>query len=251
MQGDDDPEEKTSTLVLTSPSGLFVDLRILADCSSGGGPGNTSERHFSTVDWAFAGRSLRQPKRPDGVTAASWTHWVDSRTVNALSVHDAGLCQPLPNGDELETGEMLDPKGVMRPYKEIWHDEPVSPSRAAVFVCSRNASALDSASTEDMATIPPREVCGMMIRVGSWSQGVLRDLQAGADEGKEAFTAERWALRADGVWQCTFRTGVRKLPLNKVNGASTSVTSGELSFSERGLYWKCVELYEDEAAAKE
>ena len=251
MQGDDDPEEKTSTLVLTSPSGLFVDLRILAHCMPDTGPDDTRERPFSAIDWAFAGRSLRQPARLDGVTEACWTHWVDSRTSDALSVHDTGLCRTLPNGDELEIGVMRDPEGVVRPYEEIWRDKIVTPLRAAVFVCSQNASAIYSASVGDIDTILPHEICGMIVRAGTWFQGVFRDPQLGIDGDQRLFTAERWRLTNDGTWQRIFRTGKYNLPVERLNSASVSTALEDLSFSEGGLYWRCIELYEGETIAKE
>lgn len=259
IQGNDDPEENTSTLVLTSPSGLFVDLRIVADCMPDADPENFSTnttiqqrtQNLGAIDWAFAGRSLRQPARPDGVMQACWIHWVDSRTVDALSVHDSGLCRPLPNGDELEWGEMQDPTGVMRPYEEIWHDEPVTSPCAAVFVCSRNASALSSASAKSMVTIPPHEVCGMIVRVGTWLQGILREIQHNHNEHQRAVTVERWSLANNGVWKCKFRAGEYIFPLNWVHSTSISSSQQDLSFLDGDLYWKCVELYEEGTIAKE
>src|SRR5690242_17864714 len=85
--------EPTTTLVLTSPRGEFVDLRYLK--ARGGHPTDDPEAEASTaaaaaaaapplLDWAFAGRSASSPApEPHPVygpyTLNAWTHWVDSR----------------------------------------------------------------------------------------------------------------------------------------------------------------------------
>jgi hypothetical protein len=59
-------------------------------------------------------------------------HIVDSRVpTDPLSANDEGLFRILENGDELETGEMLNPDtGLHSSYEEIWRNMP--PSRGGL-----------------------------------------------------------------------------------------------------------------------
>ncbi|KAH8108700.1 hypothetical protein DFH11DRAFT_1731698 [Phellopilus nigrolimitatus] len=163
LRGDGAPEERTSTLVLTSPTQLFVDLRILTDADT-----SALRQGSSAIDWAFAGL---------------WAHWVDSRTDTPAAVRDAGTCEPLPDGDTLERGEMPNAAGVRERYEEVWRDDPhAGRARAAVYVCLRRADLEDLGSADGVdggvggvAAVDPARVCGMVVRVGAWCQGVLKE----------------------------------------------------------------------------
>ncbi|KAK3399912.1 hypothetical protein B0T20DRAFT_452063 [Sordaria brevicollis] len=125
--------EPTSTIVLTSPSGRFVDLRILKEDPSSVNHTSIFSTPTSTpptlglnrLDWAIAGFSSYTPTRPtigyygqklilpDGrtingsyadlksgkqpYTRGRWTHWVDSR-ISHSSTDDEG-------GDDAEADE--------------------------------------------------------------------------------------------------------------------------------------------------
>lgn len=67
-----------------------------------------------------------------------FTHEIDSRGHTAP---DLGIFTKLPNGDDLETGEMLCPeKGdAVTPYEEIWHEFP-EPPKGSISWIIRNDS---------------------------------------------------------------------------------------------------------------
>jgi hypothetical protein len=49
--------------------------------------------------------------------------------MDPLSVQDEGLFSKLANGDDLETGSMMNPNtGVIMAYEEVWRDVPVEGS---------------------------------------------------------------------------------------------------------------------------
>lgn len=110
------PEETTDTLVLSFPSGYFIDLRFVRNASQ------------ETLEWGFAGRM-----ETSGNTT-TFIHMIDSRVPqDPLSVQDSGQFEILPNGDERETGEMLNPvTGRMMAYEEIWRKLAASGSKDAL-----------------------------------------------------------------------------------------------------------------------
>lgn len=96
--------EDTLTLVI-SVANYFVDVRVKKD--------------YSTLDWAFAGT-----KRVEDDGRNVWTHEIDSR--NCLD-EDSGYIEVLPNGDELEKGQMRNPdrdNRVMK-HEEVWRNIPL------------------------------------------------------------------------------------------------------------------------------
>lgn len=95
--GEEAPTEPTSTLVLTTPRGTYIDIRLFAPLDprvstsrdirpnaeglpKQGRPKPAADFNQST-EWAFAGTSYVTPapdKGPD-VTHCVWEHWVDSK----------------------------------------------------------------------------------------------------------------------------------------------------------------------------
>lgn len=121
----DPPSEPTNTLVLTSPSGYFVDVRLLKATESG----------HESLQWAFAGRAFHTTV--GGQSKGSWTHLVDSK--HPAGFEDQGIFEELPNGDSLEKGTMVDEQtGEIREYEEVWHDYLADPPRYRVVEGSGN-----------------------------------------------------------------------------------------------------------------
>ncbi|KAJ7153589.1 hypothetical protein C8R43DRAFT_1002674 [Mycena crocata] len=102
----DEPSEPTQTIVLTAlEGGVFLDVRF--------------EKESGKLDWAFAG--YRTSEEPHTTT---FTHHIDSRTLDPLAVVDVGRNTPLPDGTILEAGEMVNPEtGALTGYEEVWRDE--------------------------------------------------------------------------------------------------------------------------------
>lgn len=113
----DPATEPTTTLVLTSPAGHFVDIRVLLpETTKVAGPlplplvrpellgvdAVTHETHaraattgVETLDWAFAGLASTSAADDEGKQKCKWEHWVDNRTARAWEVMDAGVMKPV------------------------------------------------------------------------------------------------------------------------------------------------------------
>ncbi|KLO14826.1 hypothetical protein SCHPADRAFT_294078 [Schizopora paradoxa] len=247
--GDAPCAEHTSTLVLTSPEGRFVDMRVDNDAVHG--DSNDAQMMGQKYNWFFAG----QAHKFDG-GRASWDHWIDSKT--DAPAEDAGVMSLLPNGDTLEKGAMLNDDGVKEAYEEVWRDEVVEPEIAAVLVRLRDTdlrkddgSVLPTASSDPapLQTTSRLEstegdlVCGVVIRVGRWCQGLVKI------DGR--FLAERWHQSQDtGKWTLVYRMGDTNnenlsLPCSVVFESSQDAArpkiGQELNF--RSQQWKYVEIY--------
>lgn len=122
-QGFNPPYEDTDTLVLTGPSGKFVDVRFPKDVSS------PDQLSFHPSFWAFSGRSettfhdaSTQKHAIDMPYTAHcrFLHDIDSRGPGFVDEGDVFL---LMNGDCMESGMMLNPQSnQVELYKEIWVD---------------------------------------------------------------------------------------------------------------------------------
>ena len=87
------------------------------------------------IDWAMAGQRLIKSEDP---LTVEFTHEIDSR---GYTEPDLGIFTKLPNGDDLEVGEMPCPEkgGVVTAYEEIWHEFP-PPAEGTVSWIIRNDS---------------------------------------------------------------------------------------------------------------
>ncbi|PYI01495.1 hypothetical protein BO78DRAFT_327462 [Aspergillus sclerotiicarbonarius CBS 121057] len=131
--------ENTDTIVM-SVAGWYVDLRV--DKESGG------------IDWAIAGQ--RVVDNTDSSRVA-FTHELDSR--NSFDAVDCGTFSSLPNGDDLEEGEMprADLPGCpMTQYEEVWRelkfrDGPEGHNRGVSWVIESKAPSLDKGEEVDVS----------------------------------------------------------------------------------------------------
>ncbi|CAE6397113.1 unnamed protein product [Rhizoctonia solani] len=151
------PDEE-SVLVLTAPTGQYVDVRIklpLTDSSTATSQlSETPARDpavipsSSTLAWAFAGLATRTEDGKGG----RWSRLVDSRTADLDAEVDEGQEETLPNGDTKETGVMGG-----KEFIEVWRGLDVE-STPAVWVSEKKG-----------------KDTGMVVRVGPWAQGVARN----------------------------------------------------------------------------
>src|ERR1700694_3902484 len=83
-------------------------------------------------------------------------HMVDSRVPDdPLSIQDQGLFNKLDNGDDLETGRMVNPEtGKVMRYEEIWRDIPVDGEGIVL---------LESIGNKDKTFVG---------KIGKWFQGI-------------------------------------------------------------------------------
>ena len=213
--------EPTSTLVLSSPAGRFVDMRILnAFLPHGYDVRNKPQPHASApcirlpasaLDWAFAGRAVSEGVVDSpGVKRCRWTHEVDSRTaLRGKPLADEGLVRPHPTreGLVLETGCMLNPaSGREEGYEEVWEDLDVENVRGESF--DQGAAVVRGSVVQlrcVVLTMDEESRKGVFICVGHWAQGVYRRVPVDSSS-QEEFWATRWAYTADG-WHCQYLAG--------------------------------------------
>ena len=179
------------------------------------------------LDWAIAGVSSYKATQDDQgnkATHARWTHWIDSRAVDAEAASDEGDNYEKPDGTTLEKGTMVNPAtGEETDYEEVWRDIrprcPYSEIKTCVVLRVEDAAA---------------RVRGMVIQVGHICQGLLR-------VGEE-MTAERCEFKSNvGLWCKTVRIGRHEMPCGMVVTDSRQATVGEvISIGE--LSWVVVEV---------
>jgi len=98
-----------------------------------------------------------------------------------LSVLDEGLFKKLDNGDELETGEMINPDtGGLMPYEEVWRTVPVEGAGIVL---------LESLGEGDKTFVG---------RIGKWFQGI------GTRDGVVSAMRQEFV---DGKWEVRFLMG--------------------------------------------
>ncbi|TAQ87807.1 hypothetical protein B7494_g3873 [Chlorociboria aeruginascens] len=167
--------ENSITLVLTSASKYYVDVRIYKPLflHEPPLPNNPSDPHaMERLEWAFAGTSESHPGilREGKIIKPAhtiWHHWVDSKTKD--DVRDEGYMYPEEGSNEvLEKGNMVNPAtGKAEDYEEIWEDLEVG------LVGDEDEHVHWVLRTRLEHTIFGT-TRGMVIRVGEWIQGVLR-----------------------------------------------------------------------------
>ncbi|KAK5467295.1 hypothetical protein LTS15_000267 [Exophiala xenobiotica] len=168
------PYEDTSTLVLTSKAGTFVDIRFPLKLA--GSTPLTEDPAF----WAFSGlATLRFYEGMPYTAHAAWTHDIDTRDE---AISDEGDLFVLGNGDCVETGLMKNPGTQrMEMYKEYW----AGPGVVEMTPC------VVARTSEDE---------GAVVRVGDYCQGIMARHREGKGGEKQAnVLVERWQrIRIDG-----------------------------------------------------
>ncbi|KAI4146469.1 MAG: hypothetical protein LQ340_005923, partial [Diploschistes diacapsis] len=333
---DGDFSETTSTLVLTSQTNHYVDIRIFKPryiASAFETPYTKSTLPTSRLDWAFAGtaesttytrrqssssassssaskdklkeltpldsdQSKNQDQgNPPSTEAAStnsyhkriqsgsktitarrttWTHWVDSRHSKGIrssigasrasnpssilsEIHpsastddfiDTGTIYPTERDNEcIEKGRMPHPDtGLMTDYEELWRDLP--PQKL-----THEPGALSFVLKAENKVLGTR---GLIIRVGSWCQGVIR---SGADIGVERWRFGGVPLLGGGegalldgaigrvdegltknMWERVVKIGEMSLPCQVCWEKGWELKVGEEVVSG-GLKWEVVEKF--------
>jgi hypothetical protein len=203
--------EPTSTLVLTSPRGTFVDLRILLPLQTHAGEHampNTGGPQ-SRLEWAFGGKSTSY--RYEGVDEGAgpnhsvWNHWVDSKVAVGGDMEiDEGDMYALPDGRTLEHGSSFNSAiGRMHSYEEMWSDMSIDacyPSEKKVAVVLR----IENAS---------HGIRGLVVRLGQYCEGILmkgRDVSVERWEFVEHVDGDESVV--GGEWTRTVRLGDLFLP---------------------------------------
>ncbi|OSD07630.1 hypothetical protein PYCCODRAFT_1456372 [Trametes coccinea BRFM310] len=179
--------EPTSTLVLTTPRGRFVDLRFLLPSASP--TESDASPALTSLEWGFAGRSVGT------LTHGKWIHEISSRTEHPEDEADEGDIFPHPTlpDVELERGRMRHPEtGEVTEYEEAWKKIPVLPVGGPPSQEGRRVAVWLELQRRD----PHRT--GSIVRVGGYCQGILR-------EGTSV-SAQRWKWTGD-AWEMVGQVG--------------------------------------------
>ncbi|KAK4212635.1 protein HRI1 [Rhypophila decipiens] len=203
----DEASEPTSTIVLTSPGRLFVDLRIYK--SESGIIESDAVLPLSRLEWAIAGTSVDSSETGgidpvDQHWRGKWIHWIDSRTEDCTDVADEGDMFPLPpdGARVLEKGRMVNSAtGLETDYEEIWGSEEISKEVEPKSCCL--VLQLDQTGESG------KKRQGRIVRLGQYVQGFVR---AG-----EELVVERW--KWEGEWERVVKIGEGiEIPTDFVTG---------------------------------
>ncbi|KAL8861605.1 MAG: hypothetical protein Q9178_002130 [Gyalolechia marmorata] len=192
-----EPSEPTSTIVLTSQGGYYVDVRVnkTPQAQTSSSP-NTFD---GQLQWAFAG--IKESSNREGQTISTWHHWIDS--LSDEPVEDKGEMIDLEDGNTLEKGESVDQEtGEVKRYEELW--EELHWSKGMERDDERLCHVMVKQTDND-----PGAISGMAIRIGGYAQGILKD--------RQGLTIERWEWVEDEdarVWQRTVRFGDGQQPFS-------------------------------------
>lgn len=237
--GDEPEGENTNTLVLTSRSNHFVDIRIFHPTTPDQPPlpdDPSDSSAISRLEWAFAGTLSSTPAKLSRTgeilkpAHTIWNHWIDSTTTNP--VKDEGDMYPQSDGTVLEYGSMPHLKtGKVTKYEECWEDvEPALVGDEEEFV-----------SWVLTCGDPELETIGMLIRIGEVIQGIVRK------GGEVSVVRWEWDAKADeeeeAEWERTVAIGRLEVPGVLFEGGENIVKGVELMGSD-GLDWICVEAFE-------
>jgi hypothetical protein len=216
--------EPTSTLVLTSKSGWYIDVRILLpEPRPDAGQreklkkvfkdGDIDDAEFfeeakggsltvERLDWAFSGQSHATPAKGKEPGFSKWEHWLDSKTGwDEPPEEDEGLMYPQDDGRTLEKGGSVNPDtGEENTYEEMWRDVKIGKSSTWP---SNNWCCVTLVLEQ-----PEKKSRGSIMRLGSYCQGVKK-------VGEE-FCAERWKYEypdecKGGKWCLLARVGKGKV----------------------------------------
>ncbi|KAL8749013.1 MAG: hypothetical protein Q9184_006974 [Pyrenodesmia sp. 2 TL-2023] len=223
-----EPEEPTTTIVLTSPRCFYVDVRALGSPGARA-VGGAGLQQSSALQWAFAGTS-ESSLDGDGRRFSTWHHWIDSNSEDPPL--DKGELITQADGNVLEKGTMVDPKtGQEESYEELWKDVPTGTDIPSL---GNNARVCTVLRTEDQGN----KGRGMIIRLGDYCQGILKK------DGE--VTVERWEWyfshidSKDGKWYKTVTIGTDDMPCDEVLGSEPPHEGQQIK--RAGITWNVVEV---------
>lgn len=217
------------------------------------------ELPLSRLDWAIAGLSVTTTDNgTDGTEPASWFnidrdnktpgnwvqhnkwhHWIDSRTPNADEVVDEGDVFECPFSAELilERGRTLNPAtGEMADYEEIWRS--VVPEKPPMVNATQpqldiECMALQWRGDYDGIGEQPKVKRGLVVRVGKYCQGFIRDGE------NIAVIREEWDDQAF-LWKTEVKIGNMEMPILAATSCACGFWRGAKVNSD-GRIWEVVE----------
>ena len=213
-----------STIVLTTPLGNFVDVRVLRPIS----PASTGVTSPSNLEWAFAGTSSSTSTTNTKPAHTVWKHWVDSQCPNAdvKEVIDEGDMFSQENGEVLESGRMINPaSGRDEAYEECWADVDLPEGDNTGWVVRLQGEG--------------DRTRGIVVRVGRWMQGVLKN--------DDECSVGRWRYDSSDkvansrTWDVLVM--IRNLELPEKLFGQGRLDLGEKMVGKNGV-WECIESWD-------
>ena len=147
------------------------------------------------------------------------------------------------DGKTLEEGWMLDPQtGAKRKYEELWHDLAVVPSEAK----QRDCVVLQAVAGE-------RKLQGLIVKIGCWCQGILKDdddlvverwervSNNGHSVEKSAEQTAANVSESGSQWMRTFKVGRLSLPCGQLCNNPGSTTDQKWQADD--IQWQTIEDY--------
>jgi len=139
---------------------------------------------------------------------------------------------PIENSREvLEKGRMVNPDtGIVEEYQELWEDleiKKIAGGREYVSWVLK----LGGGDRDPL-------VRGIVVRVGQWIQGVLRDGKKG---GSSSFSVARWKFDEELGWVHVLDVG--RLQLDREVFTAKEIRVGDIFDAKNGWKWVCVESH--------
>ncbi|KEF57261.1 uncharacterized protein A1O9_05178, partial [Exophiala aquamarina CBS 119918] len=201
--GYDAPKEESSVVALTVPSGRYIDIRWQLNPTATAIRGSVKQSS-SFPGYATAGMSYtRMPRGTESCPAyestihVQWEHSIDSSRAFDTDGADVYL---LSNGDTMEIGYMM-LRGEWRMFKEYWLDGATRETDTAYVAMELVGLATDNGVSEEGEKGEKGEK-GMVIRVGSYCQGIFQNT--------EELWVERWKVDETGDWKMDSRSTRRE-----------------------------------------
>lgn len=228
-------DEKTSTMVVSSKRGKFVDIRVQLEHY----PITDTNIDFRKVfEWVMVGDEI--PVAPDipHTYKIKFTHDIDSIAI--WKSIDTGLpleqCQTSPDVgtfwktdglDRKETGHLINPEtGLNQEYIEIWRS--LSPNNHTP---SHEAREQDQEDDPDVYVLQINLSShhGQLIRTGNWVQGLLYD----KNNHQMPLHVVRAFFNGDH-WEYLIKYSKYEFPIGFKGSPSDTITVGE-------MVWNCIE----------
>lgn len=176
----------------------YVNVRIYKDALGKRHGSLHADYSMAALEWAFAGKShLTKEKQEKNVFTPQhsiWEHRIDSKSNNP-SVDEGDLWLQ-PKGDVLEIGKQLHPiTGLECEYEECWGDIMVE-------VLGEEEQLVSTALVMDDSS---RNARGMMIRIGTYCQGILQIGEKVTVERSQWSDSNQLGIIEAKEWSCTTR----------------------------------------------
>lgn len=235
---------------------------LVTNSNGGGGPFASSDPDGHIVEWAFGGKTHTREITKKNTSAGGggvgeagphkhsvWEHWIDSKSTSPLTTaSDEGDIYNLPNGDVLERGKQrhvaVTGEELEESYEELWTNvkiEPISGERT-------DGEQADGGQKKRVSIVIKAEdgqgkVVGLVVRIGGWCQGVMRNLDGSIGVERWCWTkSEEEEGREKEGWRCVVQVGDGMMPCPMTfGGAAVYLVEGQRIPGSGGV-WTVVEI---------